>query len=125
MAQLQQHWQIETGRRLSNLEKALTELSQALEKHTINLEQLSDLLKQDEAWLSEQRTRMQALERALQESTALLKVKSEECLQHESHAVEITEEVANQTVAQLQQHKQNLNSQKEEQVLLLREDDKK
>jgi len=35
---------------------------------------------------------MQALERALHESTALLKVKAEECRQHESQAVEITEE---------------------------------
>lgn len=123
--QQQQHWQIETSRRLGNLGKALTTLNQALEKHTINLEQLTELLKQDEVWLSEQKTRMLALERALQESTALLKVKAEECHQHESHAVEITEEAANQTASELQLHKQNLNSQKEEQVLLLREDDKK
>jgi exonuclease SbcC len=83
------------------------------------------LLKQDEAWLSDQKTRMLALERTLHESTALLKVKSEECRQHESHAVEITEEAANQTAADLQLQKQNLTSQREEQVLLLREDDKK
>ena len=125
LQQQQQHWQIETGRRLGNLEKALTTLNQALEKQAINLEQLSELLKQDEVWLSEQKTRMLTLERALQESTALLKVKADECRQHESHAVEITEEAANQTAAQLQLHKQNLTSQKEEQVLLLREDDKK
>ena len=76
LQQQQQHWQIETGRRLGNRDKALSTLNQALEKHTINLEQLTELLKQDEVWLSEQKTRMQALERALHESTALLKVKS-------------------------------------------------
>ena len=68
---------------------------------------------------------MQELERTLHESAALLKVKTEECRQHESHAVEITEEAAHQTAAELQLQKQNLTSQKEEQVLLLREDDKK
>jgi exonuclease SbcC len=125
LQQQQQHWQIETGRRLGNRDKALTTLNQVLEKHTINLEQLSELLKHDDIWLSEQKTSMQSLERALHESTALLKVKAEECRQHESHAVEITEEAANQTAEQLQLHKQNLSSQKEEQVLLLREDDKK
>jgi len=125
LQQQQQHWHIETGRRLGNLGKALSTLNQALEKHTINIEQLTELLKQDEAWLSDQKTRMLALERTLHESTALLKVKSEECRQHESHAVEITEEAANQTAADLQLQKQNLTSQREEQVLLLREDDKK
>jgi exonuclease SbcC len=125
LQQQQQHWQIETSRRLSNLETALTTLNDALEKHAINLEQLTELLRHDEAWLAEQKTRMQALERALQESTALLKVKADDCRKHESQAVEITEEVASQTAAELQLHKQNLSSQKEEQVLLLREDDKK
>jgi len=33
LQQQQQHWQIETSRRLSNLEKTLTTLNQALEKH--------------------------------------------------------------------------------------------
>ena len=125
LQQQQQHWQIETSRRQSNLVKALATLNQALEKHMINLEQLSELLKQDEIWLSGQKTSMHALERALHESAALLKVKAEECRQYESQAVEITEEAANQTAVQLQQQKQNLSSQKEEQVLLLREDDKK
>ncbi len=125
LLQQQQHWQIETSRRLGNQEKALTTLNLALEKHAINLEQLTELLKHDEVWLTGQKTRMEALERTLQESSALLKVKSEECRQHESHAVEITEEIANKAAEQLQLHKQNLASQKEEQVLLLREDDKK
>ena len=125
LQQQQQHWQIETSRRLGNRDKALTTLNQALEKHAITLEQLNDLLKQDDVWLSGQKTRMQELERTLHESAALLKVKTEECRQHESHAVEITEEAAHQTAAELQLHKQNLTSQKEEQVLLLREDDKK
>ncbi|MDD5463024.1 MAG: AAA family ATPase [Methylococcales bacterium] len=123
--QQRQHWQLESGRRQSNLEKASAMLNQELEKHRINLEQLAQLLKQDEVWLSEQKTGMQVLERALQESNALLKVKAEECLQHESYAVDISEESAGQAAADLQLHKQNLTSQREEQVLRLREDDRK
>lgn len=125
LQQQQQHWQIETSRRKNNLEKALITLNQALAKHSINLEQLSELLKQDEVWLTGQKTGMQTLERALQESAALVKVKSEECLQHQSHKVEVTGEAANQTAAQLHLQRKELGSQKEEQVLLLREDDKK
>ena len=121
----QQHWQIESGRRLVNRERALTALNQALEKHAMTLEQLTALLEHDEAWLLARKTGMFALERALQEAAALLTVKVEECREHESRAVDITEDVARQTAVELQQHKQSLSSQKEEQVLLLREDDKK
>ena len=75
--------------------------------------------------MSEQKANKQLLERALQEATALLKVKVDEYLQHQSQTVEVTEEVADQTAGELQSHKQTLSSQKEEQLLLLREDDKK
>ncbi|WP_262963725.1 AAA family ATPase [Methylobacter psychrophilus] len=125
LQQQQQHWQLEATRRQNNRETALTTLNAALEKHSITVEQLTELLKHDEAWLTEQKTKMQVLEQALQESTTLLKIKAEDCRQHESQAVEITEEIANQTAAELQLQQQNLGSQKEEQVLLLREDDKK
>jgi exonuclease SbcC len=123
--QNQQHWQAETGRRYSNLDKALTALNLSLEKQAIDLEQLSRLLEKDEHWLSEQKTRMAVLERALQESAALLKVKIDECVKHQSHAVEIVEEDANKLLAELHQQRQLVHSQKEEQVILLREDDKK
>ena len=83
------------------------------------------MLKHDDVWLSEQKTNSQLLERSLQEATALLKVKVDDCHQHQSQPVEVTEEVACQTAAELQVHKQNLSSQKEEQVMLLRDDDKK
>ena len=125
LQQQQQHWQLEAGRRRVNLEQALTVLNQALEKHAITLEQLSDLLKHDEVWLAEQKTLMLKLERALQEAAALVTVKTGECREHESRAVDISEEVAQQTAVELQRHKQVLSSQKEEQILLLREDDKK
>ena len=121
----QQHWQLESARRRVNLEQALAALNKGLEKHALNLEQLSELLKYDEVWLQEQKTGMLALERALQESAALLAVKTDDCRRHENHAVEISEDAAQQTAVELQQHKQILSSQKEEQVLLLREDDKK
>ena len=61
--QKQQHWQIETGRRHNNLEKALRALNQSLEKLAIDLEQLSGLLEKDDGWLAEQKTQMAALER--------------------------------------------------------------
>ncbi|PPK72860.1 exonuclease SbcC [Methylobacter tundripaludum] len=123
--QNQQHWQAETGRRYSNLEKALTELNLSLEKQAIDLDQLSRLLEKDEHWLSERKNQMAVLERALQESAALLKVKIDDCVKHKSHAVEIVEEDANKLLAELQQQRQIAHSQKEEQVILLREDDKK
>jgi exonuclease SbcC len=68
---------------------------------------------------------MAVLERALQESAALLKVKIDDCVKHKSHVVEIVEEDANKLSAELQQQRQIAHSQKEEQVILLREDDKK
>ncbi len=123
--QQQQHWQLEATRRQNNLETALITLNDALEKKAVTLEQLTELLKHDDAWLSEQKANKQLLERALQEATALLKVKVDEYLQHQSQTVEVTEEVADQTAGELQSHKQTLSSQKEEQLLLLREDDKK
>ncbi|MCK9397582.1 MAG: AAA family ATPase, partial [Methylobacter sp.] len=123
--QNQQHWQTETGRRYGNLEKALSALNQSLQKQGIDLEQLSRLLEKDERWLAEQKTQMAALERALQESLALVKVKADDCVKQQSHPVEIAEEEANKLSAELQQQRQLAHSQKEEQVILLREDDKK
>ncbi|MDO9270887.1 MAG: AAA family ATPase [Methylobacter sp.] len=135
----QQHWQAETGRRYSNLEKALSALNQSLEKQALDLEQLSRLLEKNEHWLAEQKTQMAALERALQESAAILKVKADDCVKHrppwmlqvaenpcdQSYPVEIPEEDAKKLSDELQQQRQIAHSQKEEQVILLREDDKK
>jgi len=123
--QNQQHWQTETGRRYSNLEKALSALNQSLQKQAIDLEQLSRLLEKDEQWLIEQKNQMTVLERALQESSALLKVKADDCLNHQRNPVDRPEEDANKLSAELQQQRQLAHSQKEEQVILLREDDKK
>jgi len=157
--QAQQHWQAEVGRRYDNLEKAISTLNQSLEKHAIDLEQLSRLLEKDEHWLAEHKTQMAELERTLQESLALLKIKADDCLKHrpswivaetvpdsprhflhpwraevspgvgnsygQTPSVEITEEDANKRSAELQQQRQIVYSQKEEQVILLREDDKK
>jgi len=123
--QNQQHWQTETGRRYDNLEKALSTLNQALAKQDINLEQLSQLLEKDDLWLTKQKNQMAALERTLQESLALLKVKADDCQKQQSHPVEIPEEDANKLAIQLQQQRQVVHTQKEEQVILLREDDKK
>jgi len=123
--QNQQHWQTETARRFSNLEKAQDALKQSLEKQAIDLDQLSRLLEKDEHWLSGQKTAMAALERTLHESSALLKVKTDDCLAHQSHAVDKTEEDADKLSTELQPQRQALHTQKEEQVILLREDDKK
>jgi len=123
--QNQQHWQTETGRRYDNLEKALSVLNQLLEKQAIDLEQLSRLLEKDEHWLAAQKAQMATLERGLQESVALLKVKADDCLKQQSHSVEIPEEDAHKLSAELQQQRQAIHTQKEEQVILLREDDKK
>ena len=137
--QNQQHWQTESGRRYGNLEKALNTLNQSLQKQAIDLEQLSRLLEQDQHWLAEQKTQMAALERAVHESAALLKVKADDCVNHQPpwrvedagkpcgqiHPVEIPEEDAHKLSAELQQQRQITHSQKEEQIILLREDDKK
>ncbi|MDD5581051.1 MAG: exonuclease SbcCD subunit D C-terminal domain-containing protein [Methylobacter sp.] len=123
--QNQQHWQTETGRRYSNLETALSTLNQALEKEAIDLDQLSRLLEEDDLWLTEQKTQMAALERAPQESSALLKVKTADCLKHQSNPVAKSEEDANKLSVELQQQRQLAHTQKEEHVILLREDDKK
>ena len=77
--QNQQHWQTEAGRRYGNLEKALSALNQSLEKQAIDLEELSGLLEKDDGWLTERKAQMAALERSLQESLALLKVKADDC----------------------------------------------
>ena len=123
--QNQLHWQTETGRRYSNLEKSLSALNQSLEMQAIDLEQLTELLEKDERWLAELKTGMAALERALHESGALLKVKADDCLKHQRNPVDMTEEDATKLSAELQLHRQELHTQKEEQVILLREDDKK
>ncbi len=123
--QNQQHWQTEAARRYNNLEKALSELNQSLEKQAINLEQLSRLLEKDERWLAAQKTQMAALERSLQESAALVKVKADDCVKHQGTPVDRPEEDATKLSAELQQQRQIAHSQKEEQIILLREDDKK
>jgi exonuclease SbcC len=123
--QNQQHWQTETVRRYSRLEDALATLNQSLAKQAIDLEQLGRLLEKDEHWLAEQKAQTAALERALQESLALLKVKVDDCSKQQSNPVEIAEEDAMKLSAELQQQRQLAHSQKEEQVILLREDDKK
>ncbi|CAA9890712.1 hypothetical protein METHB2_270042 [Candidatus Methylobacter favarea] len=73
--QKHEHWQAETIRRHHILEKALSALSQSLEKHFLDLAQLTALLKKDDGWLTEQKTAQSAQERALQEAAALSKVK--------------------------------------------------
>lgn len=123
--QNQQHWQTETGRRYSNLEKAQSVLNQSLEKQAIDLGQLSPLLEKDQHWLAEQKAQMEALERALQQSAALLKVKADDCLKHQGKPADRSEDDANKLSVELQQQRQIAHSQKEEQVILLREDDKK
>jgi len=123
--QNQQHWQTEAARRYNNLEKALSELNQSLEKQAIDLEQLSRLLEKDDLWLAAQKTQMATLERSLQESAALVKVKADDSLKHRNNPVEITVEDAGKLSAELQQQRQIAHSQKEEQIILLREDDKK
>ncbi|MGR9014684.1 MAG: AAA family ATPase, partial [Gammaproteobacteria bacterium] len=137
--QNQQHWQAETGRRYSNLEKSLSTLNQALEKQGIDVEQLNRILEKDDLWLAEQKIKMAALERNLHESAALLKVKADDCLKHrppwrsevlqgEEYScdlVEISEQDANNLSAELQRQRQIVHTRKEEQVILLREDDKK
>lgn len=140
--QHQQHWQTETGRRYGNQEKALSTLNQSLAKQSITLEQLTELLTKDDIWLAKQKTAMAALERVLNESEALLKVKAEDCLKlrppwmvevsqsegnrcDRSQPVELTEEDAVKLLAELQQQRQAVNAKKEEQIILLREDDKK
>jgi len=123
--QQQQHWQTETARRYGNLQKAENRLNESLVEQTISLEQLSDLLAKDLLWLDEQKTAMAALQRSLQESAALVKVKTDDRVKHESQAVDTSEEAANQLLQELQQQRQSVHSQKEEQIILLREDDKK
>ncbi|MGZ5575645.1 MAG: AAA family ATPase [Methylobacter sp.] len=123
--QNQQHWQAETGRRHGNLEKALSTLNQSLQKQAIDLEQLSRLQEKNEHWLAEQKNQMAALERALRESETLLKVKVDDCAKHHINPVEISEEDAHKLALELQQQRQDCHSRKEEQVILLREDDKR
>ncbi len=123
--QNQQHWQTETDRRSCNLEKAFSALNQSLEKLAIDQEQLNLLLEKDSRWLAEQKTNMAGLERLLQESIALVKVKNEACHRHQVEAITIAEEDAVKLSGDLQQQRQLIHSHKEEQVILLREDDKK
>jgi|WetSurSiteA1Bulk_404760.scaffolds.fasta_scaffold00021_17 DNA repair protein SbcC/Rad50 len=121
----QQHWQTESTRRADNLQQASNVLNHALEKLAITDEQLSELLQQDENWLSEQQAQLEQLDKALQTATTLLTVKTEDRKQHESQTVASSEETATQTAAQLQQQKQTLSEQKQDCEFQLREDDKK
>ncbi|MDP3877665.1 MAG: AAA family ATPase [Methylobacter sp.] len=123
--QNQQHWHSETERRHGNLEKASSALNQALDKQAITREQLSGLLGKDEHWLAQQKTATATLERALQEAAALLKVKIEDCAQHQNQPIDLSEEEAQKRALELQQQRQTAHSQKEEQLIRLREDDKK
>jgi exonuclease SbcC len=121
----QQFWQTENTRRAEVLQKTLATLNQALERLAINHEQLSELLQQDEHWLSEQKAHLAQAEQALQAATTLLTVKTDDRKQHEQQTVEITEDTATDTATQLQQQKQQLSEQQQECVMQLREDDKK
>ncbi len=123
--QNQLHWRTETGRRYDNLEKALSALNQSLQKQAIDVEQLSRLLEKDEHWLIEQKNQMTALERGLQESAALLKVKADDCVKHQGKPVDRPEEDANALSTELQRQRQIAQSQKQEHDIRLREDDKK
>ncbi len=123
--QNQQHWHSETERRHGNLEKASSALNQALDKQAITRDQLSGLLNKDEHWLAQQKTATATLERALQEAAALLKIKTEDCAQHQNQSIDLSEEEAQKRALELQQQRQTAHSQKEEQLIRLREDDKK
>jgi exonuclease SbcC len=123
--QQQQHWQTETTRRYGNLQKAQNELTEGLAKQTITLAELSDLLEKECDWLARQKTAMSLLERELQESAALVKVKTDDCLKHASQPAEISAAEASLALQELQQQRETVHSHKEEQIILLREDDKK
>ena len=121
----QQHWQTETTRRSEVLKQALITLNQKQERLAISREQLSELLQQDELWLTEQKTYLEQAEKALQAATALLNVKTEDRKHHEQLSVAISEDTATQTATQLQQQKQSLTEHKQECEMQCREDDKK
>lgn len=123
--QNQQHWQSESERRQRNLQTGLNTLNQALEKQAITREQLSELLDKDADWLAQQKTATATLQSALQEATALLKIKTEDCIKHQNQPIDISDEDAQKCAVELQQQRQLMHSQKEEQVIRLREDDKK
>jgi exonuclease SbcC len=121
----QQHWQTATTLRAEVLQQALSTLNHALERLAINREQLSELLQQDENWLTEQKAHLEQAEKALQAATALLAVKTEDRKHHENQTVAISEDTATQTAIQLQQQKQSLTEHKQECEMQCREDDKK
>jgi len=121
----QQHSQTQRTYHDDKLQKSLATLNQALERLTINREQLSELLQQDEHWLDEQKATIAQLEKALQAATALLTIKTDDRKHHETLAVAVPEVTALQTASELQQQKQSLSEQKQEHDLQLREDDKK
>lgn len=123
--QNQIHWKSETDRRLGNQDNARNALNQALEKKGIDLEELNLLLIKDDQWIANQKTVFTAVEQALKENAALLKVKTEECQAHKKQAVDMAEEDAIKLSLELQGQKQTLTSQKEEFLILLREDNKK
>jgi exonuclease SbcC len=121
----QQHWQTETTRRWDVLQKASDALNQKQEHLAISREQLSELLQQDELWLTTQKANIEQLDKALQAATALLNVKTEDRKHHEQLSVAISEDTATQTAIQLQQQKQSLTEHKQECEMQCREDDKK
>jgi exonuclease SbcC len=122
----QQHWQTETTRRSEVLKQALITLNQKLERLAISHEQLSELLQQDEQWLSEQKATIEQLDKTLQSATALLNVKTEDRKHHESEGSQcVPYENAQQAATQLQQQKQSLTEHQQECEMQCREDDKK
>ncbi|MSP28188.1 MAG: chromosome segregation protein SMC [Methylococcales bacterium] len=122
----QQHWQTETTRRSDVLKQALITLNQKLELLAISQEQLSELLQQDEHWLSEQKAAIEQLDKALQAATALLNVKTEDRKHHEIEGSQcVPYENAQQTATKLQQQKQSLTADQQDCEFQLREDDKK
>ncbi len=123
--QQQQHWQNEMVRRNTQLHTAQQALNAALAQHAISYEQLSELLTKDADWLQQQKTAMTALERRVQESAALVTIKTQARQQHESQTVASSEHHASAVLDQLQAQRQALQSHKEEQLILIREDDKK
>jgi exonuclease SbcC len=119
------HWQSETDRRNGNLENARISLDQALDKHSVDVAQLKELLLKDEAWIAVQKAELQNLEKTLKENEALLKVKTADCQDHQKQIITVPEADALKLSSELQEQKQALTSQKEEVAIRIREDDQR
>ncbi|MGZ0080033.1 SbcC/MukB-like Walker B domain-containing protein [Methylomonas sp. YC3] len=119
------HWQAETDRRVGNLENARIALEKELHKHSVELPQLKELLRKDDAWIAEQKAALQNLEKSLKENEALLKVKTADRQEHQKQSAAVPEADALKLSGELQGQKQTLSSQKEEIVIRIREDDQR